>query len=349
MTSLQRQVLWEEVDTGALIVDSEKRILDSNPAANRLLETRERPLIGQTLLQATLSYELLRLVTLVQRTAKPEEREIRIARESNPLTLHIRATPLPAEGEMQDAPLVMLLLKDVSELRRLETIRRDFVANVSHELRTPLTSIRAMAETLYEGAIHDVEVAERFVLIIQQEVERLTRLLEDLLILSHAESKPPEKEVFAFHEQIRKVVERFQPQAEKAKVTLNATIPARLFVRASPDQMEQALVNLLDNALKYTPEYGRVDLIAEPIAEGIRIRVSDTGVGIMSQDLPRIFERFYRVDKARSRHSGGTGLGLAIVKNIVEMHGGIVTVESEYGHGSTFSIVLPNPPEALSG
>lgn len=347
MTSQLHHVLWEEVDTGALIVDAQKRIVDSNPAANRLFEPKDRPLAGRTLLQATLSYEMLNLVTRVQNASQPEEIEIRIPQESAPLTLLIRGVALPCAAS-QNAPSVMLLLKDVSELRKLETIRRDFVANVSHELRTPLTSIRAMAETLQEGAIHDADVAERFVLIIQQEVERLTRLLEDLLTLSHAESKPPEKRVFALHEQIQKVVERFQPQAEKASITLVASIHPRLFVRASPDQMEQALINLLDNAIKYTPEHGRVELTAEPIAEGVRIRVSDTGVGIMSQDLPRIFERFYRADKARSRQSGGTGLGLAIVKNIVEMHGGAVTVESEYGHGSTFSIALPNPQGSLS-
>jgi len=204
-----------------------------------------------------------------------------------------------------------------------------------------------MAETLQEGAIHDEEVAERFVLIIQQEVERLTRLLEDLLVLSHAESKPPERVQFALHEQIKKVVERLRPQAEKVNVTLHVSIPPRLIVKANPDQIEQVLINLVDNAIKYTSENGNVYLVAESIADNVRIRVSDSGVGIMSQDLPRIFERFYRVDKARSRHSGGTGLGLAIVKNIVEMHGGMVTVESEYGHGSTFTVLLPNPLEAV--
>lgn len=339
-------VLWNEVDAGVLLVDSHNRILESNPAANHLLEIRERPLVGQTLLQITLSYELLSLVTKVQKSGLPDERELRITKESSPLTLHVRAVPIPNEN-LPSHSLIMLLLKDVSELRRLETIRRDFVANVSHELRTPLTSIRAMAETLQEGAIHDEEVAERFVLIIQQEVERLTRLLEDLLVLSHAESKPPERVQFALDEQIKKVVERLRPQADKVNVTLNISIPPRLIVKANPDQIEQVLINLVDNAIKYTSENGNVYLVAESIADDVRIRVSDSGVGIMSQDLPRIFERFYRVDKARSRHSGGTGLGLAIVKNIVEMHGGMVTVESEYGHGSTFTVVLPNPPELI--
>ncbi|GDX41462.1 hypothetical protein LBMAG21_17540 [Armatimonadota bacterium] len=152
---------------------------------------------------------------------------------------------------------------------------------------------------------------------------------------------------FALDEQIKKVVERLRPQADKVNVTLNISIPPRLIVKANPDQIEQVLINLVDNAIKYTSENGNVYLVAESIADDVRIRVSDSGVGIMSQDLPRIFERFYRVDKARSRHSGGTGLGLAIVKNIVEMHGGMVTVESEYGHGSTFTVVLPNPPELI--
>ena len=212
MNSLVYQVLWTQVDTAVLLVDNHKRILDSNPAANRLLEVRERSLIGQTLLQVTLSYDLLSLVTQVQSRLNPEEREVRVTRDSNPLILHVRAVPLPDES-FHKQNRVLLLMQDVTELRRLETIRRDFVANVSHELRTPLTSIRAMAETLQEGAIHDGEVAERFVEIIQQEVERLTRLLEDLLILSQAESKAPERVRFALNDQIQKVVERFQSQA----------------------------------------------------------------------------------------------------------------------------------------
>jgi two-component system phosphate regulon sensor histidine kinase PhoR len=261
--------------------------------------------------------------------------------------LRVRVIPLQGEVEpvlsAQGTPHFLILLDDVTELRRLETVRRDFVANVSHELRTPLASIRAMAETLQDGAIHDSAVAGRFVSMIVAEVERLTRLLEDLLVLSRAESRIPERAVFPLNNLIHDVVERLQSQAEKANITLNYTTPAPLKVDANRDQIEQVLVNLVDNAIKYTLAGGRVEVRAEEREDRVVVHVIDTGIGIMSQDVPRIFERFYRTDRARSRQSGGTGLGLSIVKHIVETHGGNVTVQSEYGRGSTFSFTLPRP------
>ena len=220
---------------------------------------------------------------------------------------------------------------------------RVIVANVSHELRTPLASIRAMTETLQDGALQDPSVAYHFLATINNEAQRLTRISEDLLILSQAESRQPEKARFLLAGMIQEAVIRFQPQAEKAGIDLSASLPADLEVCANHDQIEQVIVNLIDNALKYTSSGGKACVTAENEAKHVAVHVSDTGIGIMSQDLPRIFERFYRVDKARSRQSGGTGLGLSIVKHIVEAHGGQVTVKSEYGHGSTFTFTLPHP------
>lgn len=229
----------------------------------------------------------------------------------------------------------------VEEIRRLETIRRDFVANVSHELRTPLASIRAMAETLQDGALDDGKVAERFLGTIITETQRLTRISEDLLILSNAESGTPHRSTFSLSELLEEVVGRFRPQAEKSGIQLVAAIPPGLPVYADHDQIEQVMINLIDNAIKYTPIGGRAQITAERLNNGaIAVHIQDTGIGIMPEDQPRIFERFYRVDKARSRQSGGTGLGLSIVKHIVEAHGGTVGVDSEFGSGSTFTFTL---------
>jgi two-component system phosphate regulon sensor histidine kinase PhoR len=346
-------VLLEEMDTGVLALDAQRRILESNPAANRMLGARQGGLTGKSLLEATLSYELQGLLTTVQETRAPVQQELRWGGTLAPRILSVRILPLDDSATSSGAPSLspsaaprfLLLFTDMTELRRLETVRRDFVANVSHELRTPLASIRAMAETLQDGAVHDAAVALRFVHMIVTEVERLTRILEDLLILSRAEGKIPERNLFSLYDLIQDVVERFQSQAEKASVRLHSEAPSPLSLVANRDQMEQVLVNLIDNAIKYTPSGGKVEVKAETGEGQVVIRVTDTGIGIMSQDLPRLFERFYRVDKARSRQSGGTGLGLSIVKHIVETHGGKVSVESEFGRGSVFSVTLPIEPK----
>ena len=371
------KALLQQIETGVLVVDSDRRIHEANPAAQRLLGARAQSLVGRSLVEATLSYEVLSLLSSAQESGQPQQREMR-HNEMTGRTLRVQVFPLPSDapdfaaddftaGKTTLAAVVkptngsrpdvldedgaesaesgsqfLLLFDDVTELRRLETVRRDFVANVSHELRTPLASIRAMAETLQDGAINDPAVAGRFVSIIVGEVERLTRILEDLLILSRAESKLPERHSFVLSDLVHDVVERFQPQAEKAKIQLSYQGPRPLMVVANRDQIEQVLVNLVDNAIKYTPGGGRVEVTANSQDQYVNVNVIDTGIGILSQDVPRLFERFYRVDKARSRQSGGTGLGLSIVKHIVETHGGKVTVDSEYGRGSTFTFALPN-------
>ena len=346
MTSDMLSLLWQQSETGALVVDEHRRITDINPAALRLLGARNGNPVGKTLLETTLSYDLVSLLSEVQMQREAREQEMRGIGEPVGRTLRVRLYPAASSdsASASSQPVrgqTLILLEDITELRRLETVRRDFVANVSHELRTPLASIRAMAETLQEGAVNDPAVSERFVSIIVGEVERLTRILEDLLILSRSESQPPEKTIFSLSNLIADVAERFGPQAEKAKISLNVSVQDGQNAIGNKDLIEQAVINLIDNAIKYTPEEGRIDITLERGEGQITTIVSDTGIGIMSQDLPRLFERFYRVDKARSRQSGGTGLGLSIVKHIVEAHGGTVDVASEYGRGSRFSFSLP--------
>lgn len=231
---------------------------------------------------------------------------------------------------------------DITRLRQLERMRRDFVANVSHELRTPLTSIKGYAETLADGALDDKEAAARFVSIISLNADRLNLLLDDLLDLSRLESEQfrIEKKQCDLRRLIESSMASVRTTAESKRVALQLEMEGKHSVLCDAQHMENALTNLLDNAVKYTPEGGRVDVGMRFEEERVWISVSDTGIGIPSADLDRIFERFYRVDKGRSRAMGGTGLGLAIVRHVVEAHGERVLVESEVGQGTTFSISL---------
>ncbi len=339
MTALCQEydALMQHCAAGVLVLDGAGVIERANEAARELLGIPTQTLVGKSLLQATLSNELNGLARQTRESLTTQQRELRGPGASGS-ALVVSVSPIAGRPPHQR---LLLVAYDVTELRRLETIRRDFVANVSHELRTPLASIRAMAETLQDGALDDPSVSTHFLNTIVNEAQRLTRISEDLLILSQAESRQPEKDSMTLSDLAVEVVARFQTQAEKAGVRLDANVPRGLKVFANHDQVEQVLVNLVDNAIKYTPAGGKVCLTAAREDADIAVHVTDTGIGIMEQDLPRIFERFYRVDKARSRRSGGTGLGLAIVKHIVEIHGGVVTVESEYNRGSTFTFTLP--------
>jgi two-component system phosphate regulon sensor histidine kinase PhoR len=323
---------------GVLLVGPDDSIERANVTARYLLGVPTLNMIGKSVPRGTLSEDLYTLVKGARETRCIQRREITASGTSG-CQLVVVASPVIQEET--GACSVILVLHDVTELRRLETVRRDFVANVSHELRTPLTSIRAMAETLQDGAMADASVACHFLKTIIDETGRLTRISEDLLHLSQAESQSPEKARFDLVELCEEVAGRLKMQARGAGVRLGWELPAHLFVTANHDQIEQVVVNLLDNAIKYTSAGGGVRLVAAATGEGAVVRVSDTGIGIMPEDVPRIFERFYRVDKARSRQSGGTGLGLSIVKHIVEAHGGQVRVESEINRGSVFSFTLP--------
>jgi len=322
---------------GVLIVGVDDVIERANLTARYLLGVPTLNMIGQSVLRGTLSTELYALVQEARETRCIQRREIS-APGSGGCLLIVVASPVIEEDV--DPCRIILVVHDVTELRRLETVRRDFVANVSHELRTPLTSIRAMAETLQDGAMRDASVACHFLKTIIDETGRLTRISEDLLHLSQAESQSPEKQRFNLVELCEEVTTRLKMQALQSGIKLMADLPMRLDVTANHDQIEQVLVNLLDNAIKYTPDGGEVRLTAERSTDATVVRVSDTGIGILPEDVPRIFERFYRVDKARSRQSGGTGLGLSIVKHIVEAHGGKVRVDSEFNRGTIFSFTL---------
>lgn len=358
----EHEALMEHCGAGVFILDFKRVIRRANETAAHLFGATAGDLVGQSLAPPLFPVEMGELLEAV--IAKRSFETGQVSLQSPPGGVAIVSVS-PVVSERHKHPRLLVIIHDVTELRRLETVRRDFVANVSHEMRTPLASIRAMAETLQDGGLHDVLVADSFLGTIITEVERLARISSDLLILSDAESRVPEMACFSLSALLNDVVIRFQSQAEKAHVSLTAAVPADIEIQANSDQIEEVLVNLFDNAVKYTPAGGRVHVSAYPSSwteshrlpltseqpselrthyEEVIVEVKDTGIGIASKHLPRLFERFYRVDKARSRQSGGTGLGLSIVKHIVEAHGGRITVRSEIKHGSTFTITLPACP-----
>lgn len=336
--SQKLQSLSETSGASVIMVDENGIIVHANSTAQSMFDVGGESLRGKSLIQATLSSDIL---TLAKETAKSnQEKSLDVSLPGgNSRILKVSAFPFDVglSGEKE----IMIVIVDVTGIRKLETIRRDFVANVSHELRTPLASIRAIAETLHGGAMHDHEVAPQFLETIISEVDRLSRISEDLLVLSDAESNAPIKEKFNVSSLIQKVVQRLESKSKEAAIRINVQAPSDIYVIANYDQIDQVLVNLIDNAIKYTAKNGSVTIKAEAGELETTISVSDSGIGIMAEDLSRIFERFYRVDKARSRASGGTGLGLSIVKNIIEAHGGDVRVASEYNHGTTFTITIP--------
>ncbi|MBI3637878.1 MAG: HAMP domain-containing protein [Candidatus Rokubacteria bacterium] len=257
-------------------------------------------------------------------------------------TLQVNAVPLRLGGEGLGAVMV---LHDVSELRRLERVRTEFVANVSHELRTPLTAIQGYLETLLGGALDERENARAFLEIVARHTERLGRLLADLTDLSNIElgRVTLHRAAVDIAEVVESVLAIMQPRAQARDVALTAALPPDLpAAHADHDRVAQILINLVDNAVKYTPEGGQVTVSARGASgRDVEVTVADTGIGIPAADLPRITERFYRVDRARSRELGGTGLGLAIVKHLVVAHGGELTIASEVGRGTTVRITLP--------
>lgn len=240
---------------------------------------------------------------------------------------------------------MVAVLEDVTEQEKLDRQRKDFVANVSHELRTPLTTIKSYLEALDDGAINEPELATRFLKVTRQEADRMTRLIQDLLQLSRLDAQKSKfaKKPVSVELMLEEAVDRFSFQCKQKNISLTLYIHERIpRVYADPDKLDQVLDNLISNAVKYTPDGGSVAVVAQEKADGmVEIGVADTGIGIPKKDLGRIFERFYRVDKARSRSMGGTGLGLSIAQQIVHGHQGEIEIDSVYKKGTLVSFTLP--------
>ena len=329
---------------GVIVIDGHGTILRAN---ERVAETfgieGGRSLAGLRLWDLTRDVEFNAVVREALSSRTPTFREVELR---GAIQRHLKVTV----GPTADLSAWVLVFHDVTETKRLERVRTDFVANVSHELRTPLTAIKGFAETLSSSGFDDRARAQHFVSIIDRQAERLSRLIDDLLILSDLElgKMPVRVRPTAVAPIVRDVVELLAAPAQRGGVAVQADIDDGLQVLGDPDRLAQVVSNLLDNAIKYTPERGRVRIHGR-VADGngsVELSVEDTGAGIPAEDLPRLAERFYRVDKARIRELGGTGLGLSIVKHIVQAHGGTLRIESRVGVGTTVTVSLPaSPPD----
>jgi len=327
---------------GVIGIDLDENIININKAARLMLETGDDNVTGHAIQEFVRNQTFIRFV---QRTSEEEaslEDDFSLNNEGNSV-INIRSMPLKNAENGRIGTIVVL--NDVTHIRMLENIRKDFVANVSHEIKTPLTAIKGFIETIVRLEDESPDDARRFLKIVMKHVDRLDAILEDLLSLARIEQKSVRSDIETGNISLSDVVETVfqvvQSKADDKHISLEYDSSYSLRFDADARLLEQALVNLVDNAVKYSHENTSVSLAAEAIDGELVISVTDQGDGIPEKDLPRIFERFYRVDKARSRKLGGTGLGLAIVKHIVQAHGGTVSVESVAGKGSTFKIHLP--------
>jgi two-component system phosphate regulon sensor histidine kinase PhoR len=329
---------------GVIAVDGHNLIVLMNERARAMFALGPNPVARRPFLEVIRNVDLHEVLRQSRAGDGVIHRELRL---SVPLErrLQVNAVGLALAG---DEVGVVMVLHDVTELRRLEQVRTEFIANVSHEVRTPLTAIQGYLETLLAGALEEPEHARRFLEIVFRHTERLGRLLNDLTDLSNIELGKVSLRLqpTSLSETVDSVLAIIKPKAESGKVALTSEVPRDLpMVRADHDRLAQILINLVDNGVKYTPRGGRVTVRARPQGGAmVAVTVADTGVGIPRVDLLRVTERFYRVDKARSRELGGTGLGLAIVKHLVLAHGGELTIESEFGQGTEVSFTLPESP-----
>lgn len=336
------EAVLENMVEAVIIVDRQERLIRCNQAAIRLFKLNPA-MIGRRSIQETIrNADIQRFIKKTFEQGSPVEDVLRLYVEQERF-LHVHGTSLyETEDHIEE---ILLVFHDITRLKQLENMRREFVANVSHELRTPITSIVGFIETLQDGAIHDPGNAGRFLSIIERNANRLNSIINDLLTLSKIEQGKENKEIALEDDRIKDVLDTAilvcKERASKHQLTILLDCNEMLRARINTPLLEQAVTNLLDNAIKYSDPGTQIQVKAIQEGQEVIISVEDSGCGIAAEHLPRLFERFYRVDKARSRTLGGTGLGLAIVKHIANAHQGRAIVESAPGKGSTFSIVLP--------
>jgi two-component system phosphate regulon sensor histidine kinase PhoR len=340
------QTILGAMEDGLLAVDARSRVTLMNPTFQKLFELRD-PAVGVPLVEAVRHATLDQLIAETLRTGEAMRGELSLADSRAHSERHVEVSAVPIKNADDEVTGAVVLFHDITELKQLDQIRRDFVANVSHELRTPLSILRGYIEVLFDEPQTSRQELTRILSIMERHSRRLQRLVDDLLSLAQLESSHAELEISVvrmddlFNNLIRDWKEKLAGKNLKVIVDLPSET---LVLRADGTRLEEALHNLLDNAVKFSPEYGRILLRGVRCGTNVVLSVADNGIGISREHLPRIFERFYRADKARSRELGGTGLGLAIVKHIAQLHGGRVEAESELGRGTTIRVVLPEVP-----
>lgn len=331
----------ETMPSGLSLIDAAGRIQLVNPALERLIGLQADDIDKEPYTRLAPMSQLDELIEECFETKASIREELHIFYPEERI-LEANVAPIAGDDDHRFAGVVVVL-HDMTTIRRLEKMRSEFVANVSHEIKTPITAVIGFTETLLDGALEDEETCRHFLQIIHQESARLHRLIRDILDLSKIESRqlPFNIETLDISQLVREVAGTLKKQIEQSRLHLHLHLPEKLEVESDPDRIRQIIVNLLTNAIIYTPENGRIDLTLTRRDKTWQLKVTDTGVGIPEADLPRIFERFYRVDKARSRESGGTGLGLAIVKHLVEGLNGSIDVESAVNKGTAFTVTFP--------
>lgn len=339
----QLKTILDGMIEGVLVTNERSEVILANPALQTMLELR-KDYAGKTLLECIRHPKLYEAIERVFSEKKAQEQEIAVARGLEEQNFVVRIAPLLRDGVTQQLSGSVSVFHDVTNVRKLENIRRDFVANVSHELKTPLTCIRGYAETLKQGAIEDSTVARRFLEKIENNAAQLQSLVEDILHLAQLDSGQMEMNITNVSLSVvtKSLLEEFNDVIANKKLEVVNDVSEEVLLRADSQLVRQILRNLIENAIKYTPDSGRIEISAEQKQGLWNISVKDTGIGIPEKDLPRIFERFYRVDKSRTRQSEGTGLGLAIVKHLVQLQGGEVNVKSIVDQGSQFSFTIPS-------
>jgi two-component system phosphate regulon sensor histidine kinase PhoR len=336
--------ILDHLAEGVLAFDCEGRLMAMNPGAEALTGISLADALGKSPIEIVRNQALQEMMTAVIEAGGARMGEI-VVDAFKPTVWWARCV---GTGRCEGRVCGILVLSDITERKKAEGMRRDFVANVSHELRTPLTSLKGFIETLLAGAVRDPVQAERFLKMMEEDTARLARLIGDLLDLSRIEAGDIKlrMETLNLGDEIARAVSLFEERARAKKIVIENRVPENppVQVTADRDRLRQVLVNLLDNAVKFNRENGRISVDARPEPGAVRVRVEDTGIGIPREAVERVFERFFRVDKGRSRAEGGTGLGLAIVKHLVEAHGGEISCESNPGKGSVLSFTLPFLP-----
>jgi two-component system phosphate regulon sensor histidine kinase PhoR len=342
------QTIFAALHDGLLVVDTRHRLTLVNRTFEQLFGPRE-DFVGRPLLEVIRDPALDRLVGETLLSSGPQHSELTVADTQTGFPRRMQISAVALKNERDETTGVVVLFHDITQLKQADEIRRDFVANVSHELRTPLSILRGYIETLADDPDTSPEELARILEVMRKHSDRLGVLVDDLLTLAQLESANPNLQLsdVRLSELFAAIVRDWAKKFSEKKLSIHVGIASELPpIRADEARLQEILYNLLDNALKYSQRGGRIDLQAQRRGDEVALSVSDTGVGINESDLPRIFERFYRADKARSRELGGTGLGLSIVKHIAQMHGGRVEAESEPGRGTTIRVLLPLNGEA---
>ena len=336
------EAVFSSMEDGILVLDTQGSIETTNDTAERIFGLSFEEMVGKMPIETFRNIPLQQALDQFKKTGTPLFQELVLGKQT-PTVLH--ATISPVQGLPEGEDKTMIVLRDVTRLKQLERVRADFIANVTHEIKTPLTAILGFIETLREGAIEEKKTAKGFLKTIHKNAERLDRLVDDLLVISNVEMGEMQ---FVFEPVslggiIENVLPVIEPGASKKELHIESRMPEDLpSIRGDRDRLHQIVLNILDNAVKFTPDEGTISIRGADGKDGtVSVTITDTGIGIPPDEIPRLGERFYRVDKTRSRELGGTGLGLSIVKHLVAAHDGRMKIESQLGRGTTVSLVFP--------